>query len=45
LSELLDGWSPEREADFAALLTRLARRIAVDHPDGAPRAERVAGAA
>jgi hypothetical protein len=45
LSELLDGWSPEREADLAALLTRLARHIAVDHPDGAPRVEHVAGAA
>ena len=25
LAELLDGWSPEREADLAALLTRMAR--------------------
>jgi EmrB/QacA subfamily drug resistance transporter len=44
LAELLDGWSPESEADLAALLTRLARDIVVDHPDGAPRAEHVAGA-
>jgi EmrB/QacA subfamily drug resistance transporter len=39
LAELLDGWSPESEAELAALLTRLARDIVVDHPDGAPRAE------
>jgi EmrB/QacA subfamily drug resistance transporter len=36
LAELLDGWSPEREADLAELLTRLARDVAADHPDGAP---------
>jgi DNA-binding MarR family transcriptional regulator len=41
LAELLDGWSPEREAELAALLTRLARDVVVDHPDGAPRAEHV----
>ena len=39
LAELLEGWSPESEAELAALLTRLARDIVVDHPDGAPRAE------
>jgi EmrB/QacA subfamily drug resistance transporter len=39
LAELLDGWSPESEAELAALLTRLARDVVVDHPDGAPRAE------
>ena len=38
LAELLDGWSPEREAELAALLTRMARDIVADHPDGAPRA-------
>jgi EmrB/QacA subfamily drug resistance transporter len=42
LAELLDGWSPEHEADLAALLTRLAREVVVDHPDGAPRAEHAA---
>jgi DNA-binding MarR family transcriptional regulator len=42
LAELLDGWSPESEAELAALLTRLARDIVVDHPDGAPRAEHAA---
>jgi DNA-binding MarR family transcriptional regulator len=36
LSELLDGWSPEREADLAELLTRMARDVVADHPDGAP---------
>jgi EmrB/QacA subfamily drug resistance transporter len=45
LAELLDGWSPEREAELAALLTRMARDVVVDHPDGAPRAEREAAAA
>jgi EmrB/QacA subfamily drug resistance transporter len=45
LAELLDGWSPESEADLAALLTRLARDVVVDHPDGAPRAAHPAGAA
>jgi EmrB/QacA subfamily drug resistance transporter len=39
LAELLDGWSPESEADLAALLTRMARDVVVDHPDGAPRPE------
>jgi DNA-binding MarR family transcriptional regulator len=39
LAQLLDGWSPESEADLALLLSRLARDIAVDHPDGAPRPE------
>jgi EmrB/QacA subfamily drug resistance transporter len=37
LAELLEGWSPEREAELAALLTRMASDIVVDHPDGAPR--------
>jgi EmrB/QacA subfamily drug resistance transporter len=36
LAELLDGWSPEREADLAELLTRLARDVVADHPEGAP---------
>jgi DNA-binding MarR family transcriptional regulator len=45
LAQLLDGWSPEREADLAALLTRLARDVVVDHPDGAPRAEHAAAPA
>ena len=42
LAELLDGWSPEAEADLAALLSRMARDVVVDHPDGAPRAEHAA---
>ena len=42
LAELLDGWSPEREAELAALLTRMAREVVADHPDGAPRAEHAA---
>ena len=37
LAELLDGWSPEREAELAALLTRMASDTVADHPDGAPR--------
>jgi EmrB/QacA subfamily drug resistance transporter len=37
LAELLDGWSPEGEAELAELLTRLARDVVADHPDGAPR--------
>ena len=37
LAELLDGWSPEREAELAALLTRMASETVADHPDGAPR--------
>jgi EmrB/QacA subfamily drug resistance transporter len=37
LAELLDGWSPEREEELAELLTRLARDVVADHPDGAPR--------
>ena len=37
LAELLDGWSPEREAELAALLTRMARDTVADHPDGAPQ--------
>jgi DNA-binding MarR family transcriptional regulator len=37
LAELLDGWSPEREAELGALLTRMASDTVVDHPDGAPR--------
>jgi EmrB/QacA subfamily drug resistance transporter len=36
LAALLDGWSPEREADLAALLSRMARDVVADHPDGAP---------
>jgi EmrB/QacA subfamily drug resistance transporter len=39
LAELLDGWSPEAEADLAALLSRMARDVVADHPDGAPRPE------
>jgi EmrB/QacA subfamily drug resistance transporter len=45
LAELLDGWSPEGEAELAALLTRLARDTVVDHPDGAPRGTEVAAGA
>jgi DNA-binding MarR family transcriptional regulator len=45
LAELLDGWSPEAEADLAALLSRMARDVVVDHPDGAPRAEHAAAPA
>jgi EmrB/QacA subfamily drug resistance transporter len=45
LAELLDGWSPEREAELAALLTRMARDVVADHPDGAPRAEHEPAAA
>jgi DNA-binding MarR family transcriptional regulator len=37
LGELLEGWSPEREAELAELLTRMARDVVADHPDGAPR--------
>jgi DNA-binding MarR family transcriptional regulator len=37
LAELLDGWSPEGEADLAALLTRMASDTVADHPDGAPK--------
>ena len=37
LAELLDGWSPEREAELAELLTRMAGDTVADHPDGAPR--------
>jgi DNA-binding MarR family transcriptional regulator len=37
LADLLEGWSPEREADLAALLTRMASDTVPDHPDGAPR--------
>jgi EmrB/QacA subfamily drug resistance transporter len=36
LAELLDGWSPEQEAELAELLTRMAQDIVADHPDGAP---------
>ncbi len=39
LAELLDGWSPEREAELADMLTRLARDVVADHPDAAPRRE------
>jgi DNA-binding MarR family transcriptional regulator len=45
LAELLDGWSPESEAELAALLTRLARDVVADHPDGAPRASHEPAAA
>ncbi len=45
LSELLDGWSPEREADLAELLTRMARDVVADHPDGAPAGPREPAAA
>jgi EmrB/QacA subfamily drug resistance transporter len=44
LAELLDGWSPEREADLAALLTRMASDVVADHPDGAPREAHAAAA-
>jgi DNA-binding MarR family transcriptional regulator len=37
LAELLEGWSPEQEAELAELLSRLARETVADHPDGAPR--------
>ncbi len=43
LGELLDGWSPEGEAALAALLTRMARDVVADHPDGAPRGAHAAG--
>jgi EmrB/QacA subfamily drug resistance transporter len=36
LSQLLDGWSPEQEAELATLLSRMARDVVADHPDGAP---------
>jgi EmrB/QacA subfamily drug resistance transporter len=45
LAELLDGWSPEAEADLAALLSRMARDVVADHPDGAPRPEHEPAAA
>jgi EmrB/QacA subfamily drug resistance transporter len=45
LAELLDGWSPESEAELAALLSRMARDVVADHPDGAPRGRERAGAA
>ncbi|HEX7300601.1 MAG TPA: MFS transporter [Solirubrobacteraceae bacterium] len=45
LAELLEGWSPESEADLAALLARMAREVVADHPDGAPRGREPAGAA
>ena len=41
LAELLDGWSPEREAELAALLTRMASDTVADHPDGAPKGAEV----
>jgi DNA-binding MarR family transcriptional regulator len=44
LAELLDGWSPEQEAELAALLTRMARDVVADHPDGTPRAAHEAAA-
>jgi DNA-binding MarR family transcriptional regulator len=44
LSELLEGWSPEAEADLAELLGRMARDVVADHPDGPPRAREPAGA-
>jgi EmrB/QacA subfamily drug resistance transporter len=37
LAELLEGWSPESEAELAALLSRMAREVVADHPDGPPR--------
>jgi EmrB/QacA subfamily drug resistance transporter len=37
LGELLEGWSPETEAELAALLSRMARDVVADHPDSAPR--------
>jgi len=45
LAELLEGWSPEREAELAALLTRMASDTVVDHPDGAPRGAEAAATA
>jgi EmrB/QacA subfamily drug resistance transporter len=45
LAELLDGWSPESEAELAALLSRMARDVVADHPDGAPRGRERSGAA
>jgi EmrB/QacA subfamily drug resistance transporter len=45
LAELLDGWSPEAEADLASLLSRMARDVVADHPDGAPRPEHEPAAA
>ncbi|MEA2255166.1 MAG: hypothetical protein QOG35_1211 [Solirubrobacteraceae bacterium] len=45
LAEMLDGWSPEQEAELAALLSRLARDVVADHPDGAPRSPEPAAAA
>jgi EmrB/QacA subfamily drug resistance transporter len=45
LAELLDGWSPESEAELAALLSRMARDVVADHPDGAPRGREPSGAA
>jgi DNA-binding MarR family transcriptional regulator len=39
LAELLDGWSPEQQAELAELLTRMARDVVADHPDGAPERE------
>jgi EmrB/QacA subfamily drug resistance transporter len=36
LSELLDGWSPEQESELATLLSRMARDVVADHPDGSP---------
>jgi EmrB/QacA subfamily drug resistance transporter len=37
LAELLEGWSPESEAELAGLLSRMAREVVADHPDGPPR--------
>jgi EmrB/QacA subfamily drug resistance transporter len=45
LAELLDGWSPEQEAELAELLTRMALDVVADHPDGAPRGPREPAAA
>jgi EmrB/QacA subfamily drug resistance transporter len=42
LAALLDGWSPEGEADLAALLTRMAHDVVADHPDGPPTAAHAA---
>jgi EmrB/QacA subfamily drug resistance transporter len=45
LAELLEGWSPEREAELATLLTRMASDTVADHPDGAPRGAEAAATA
>lgn len=45
LGELLEGWSPETEAELAALLSRMARDVVADHPQAAPRGAQDAVAA